>query len=237
MPEPALIEDLVAANRILSNEGVLDAFGHVSVRSAPGADRFLLARSMAPALVAAEDIIEFDLDGEPVGSDRRTPYLERFIHSEIYRAYPAVEAVVHSHSPSVIPFGATAVPLRPIYHMSAFLGPRVPVFEIRETAGSATDLLITDAALGAALAQKLGGHPVALMRGHGNVVVADTLKMVVFRAVYTEVNAKLAAQALQLGAGRVEFLSEGEMATATKSVGGQADRAWNMWRRQAADAG
>ena len=233
MPEPAFIEDLVAANRILSNEGVLDAFGHVSVRSAPGADRFLLARSMAPALVAAADIIEFNLDGEPVGSDRRTPYLERFIHSEIYRAYPAVDAIVHSHSPSVIPFGATAVPLRPIYHMSAFLGPRVPVFEIRETAGSATDLLITDPALGAALAQKLGGHPVALMRGHGNVVVAETLKMVVFRSVYTEVNAKLAAQALQLGAGRVEFLSEGEMATATKSVGGQANRAWDMWRRQA----
>jgi HCOMODA/2-hydroxy-3-carboxy-muconic semialdehyde decarboxylase len=234
MPETALLEDLVAANRILSHEGVLDAFGHVSLRSAPGAERFLLARSMAPALVAAEDIIEFGLDGEPLGSDRRTPYLERFIHSEIYRAYPAVNAVVHSHSPSVIPFGATAVPLRPIWHMSAFLGPRVPVFEIRDTAGPATDLLITDAALGAALAQKLGHNAVALMRGHGNVVVAETLKAVVFRAVYTEVNARLAAQALQLGAGRVEFLSEGEMEAATKSVSGQINRAWDMWRRQAA---
>ncbi|HEV2302768.1 MAG TPA: class II aldolase/adducin family protein [Stellaceae bacterium] len=237
MPETGLIEDLVAANRILANEGVLDAFGHVSVRSAPGADRFLLARSMAPALVAAADIIEFGLDGEPVGPDRRTPYLERFIHSEIYRASPSVDAVVHSHSPSVIPFGATAVPLRPIWHMSAFLGPRVPVFEIRDTAGAATDLLITDAALGAALAQKLGGHAVALMRGHGNVVVADSIKAVVFRAVYTEVNAKLVAQALQLGAGRVEFLSEGEAETATKSVGGQINRAWEMWRRQAAARG
>ena len=232
MPEKALIEDLVAANRILGNEGVLDAFGHVSVRSAPGAERFLLARSMAPALVAAEDIIEFDLDGAALGGDRRTPYLERFIHSEIYRAYPEVNAVVHSHSPSVIPFGATAVPLRPIWHMSAFLGPRVPVFEIRESAGAASDLLITDAALGAALAQKLGGNPVALMRGHGDVVVAASVKEVVFRAVYTEVNARLVAQALQLGAGRVEFLSEGEMAAATKSVGGQANRAWEMWRRQ-----
>jgi HCOMODA/2-hydroxy-3-carboxy-muconic semialdehyde decarboxylase len=233
MPDRALIEDLVAANRILAHEGVVDAFGHVSVRSAPGVERFLLARSMAPASVAPEDILEFGLDGEPVIADGRRLYLERFIHSEIYRASSAVNAVVHSHSPSVIPFGATAVPLRPIWHMSAFLGPRVPVFEIREAAGPATDLLITNAALGAALAQKLGNNAVALMRGHGDVVVADSLKAVVFRAVYTEVNARLAAQALQLGAGRVEFLSDGEMAAATESVGSQIDRAWDMWRRQA----
>jgi ribulose-5-phosphate 4-epimerase/fuculose-1-phosphate aldolase len=233
MPAAALIDDLVAANRILYEEGVVDGFGHVSVRSEARPDRFLLARSMAPGLVGPDDILEHDLDGNAVEAHGRRLYLERFIHSEIYRCDPAVMAVVHSHSPSIIPFGVTKVPLRPIFHLASFLGPRVPVFEIRDAGGPATDLLIRDRPLGAALAQALGEAPVALMRGHGDVVVGRTLREVVFRAIYTEVNARLEAQALQLGAGEVEFLTEGEMAAATATNAGVINRAWELWRRRA----
>ena len=182
---PDLIDDLVAANRILSDQSVVDGFGHVSARHQTDPGRFLLARSMAPGLVSAGDILEFDLDGNAIEARGRGLYVERFIHSEIYRAYPDISAVVHSHSPSIIPFGITDVPLRPIYHMSSFLGAGVPVFEIREAGGPATDMLIRDPALGAAVARKLGGSAVVLMRGHGNVVVGDSLKQVVFRAIYT----------------------------------------------------
>ena len=134
--EPELIDDLVAANRILSDQGVVDGFGHVSARHPGDPTRFLLARSMAPGLVTAEDIMEFDLDGNALDPRGRALYVERFIHSEIYKAHPEVNAIVHSHSPSVIPFGATKVPLRPIYHMSSFLGAGVPIFEIRDSRGS-----------------------------------------------------------------------------------------------------
>src|SRR5689334_13006954 len=187
------IEDLVAANRILSQQGVVDGFGHVSARQEPDPARFLLARSMAPGLVTADDIMEFDLDGDALDPRGRTLYVERFIHSEIYKAHPDIKAVVHSHSPSIIPFGTTNVPLRPIYHMSSFLGAGVPVFEIREAGGAGTDMLIRDPALGAAVARKLGGSAVVLMRGHGNVVVGQSIEQVVFRAIYTEINAKLQA--------------------------------------------
>ena len=154
--DPGLVDELVAANRILSDQGVVDGFGHVSARHATDPARFLLARSMAPGLVTADDIMEFDLDGNALDPRGRTLYVERFIHSEIYKADPEVNAVVHSHSPSIIPFGTTKVPLRPIYHMSSFLGAGVPIFEIREAAGPATDMLIRSPELGAALAQKIG---------------------------------------------------------------------------------
>ncbi len=173
MADQEQIEDLVAANRILSDQGVVDGFGHVSVRHEEDATRFLLARSMAPGLVTADDILEFDLDGNALDPQGRTLYVERFIHSEIYKAYPEIKAIVHSHSPSIIPFGVTNVPLRPIYHMSSFLGAGVPIFEIREAGGPATDMLIRNPALGAALARSLGKSAVVLMRGHGNVVVGD----------------------------------------------------------------
>src|SRR5437588_4846245 len=208
--DPALIDDLVTANRILYDQGVVDGFGHVSGRHDSNPERFLLARSMAPGLVTAADMMEFDLAGEPVDPQGRTPYLERFIHSEIYKAHPEVMAIVHSHSPAVIPFGVVGTPLRPIYHMSSFLGARVPVFEIRDTGGPATDMLIRTPALGAALAKTLGNSAVALMRGHGDVVVGGSIQEVVFRAVYTEVNAKLEAEALRLGQGKVAFLNDEE---------------------------
>src|ERR1700737_432039 len=155
--DPQLIDDLVAANRILHDQGVVDGFGHVSPRHDTDPARFLLARSMAPGLVTADDIMEFDLDGDALDRRGRTLYVERFIHSEIYKAYPKINAIVHSHSPSIIPFAATNVPLRPIYHMSSFLGAGVPIFEIREAGGAATDMLIRDPALGAAVPRQLRG--------------------------------------------------------------------------------
>jgi ribulose-5-phosphate 4-epimerase/fuculose-1-phosphate aldolase len=233
MPATALIDDLVAANRILYQEGVVDGFGHVSVRSEGRPDRFLLAFSKAPGLVEADDILEHDLDGNALDGRRRTLYAERFIHSEIYRRDPVVIAVVHSHSPSIIPFGVTKVALRPIFHLASFLGLGVPVFEIRDAGGPATDLLIRNGRLGAALATTLGAAPVALMRGHGDVVTGRTLREAVFRAIYTEVNARLQAQALLLGGGDVSFLNEAEAAAATATNAAVIERAWELWRRKA----
>ena len=235
-PKPAatvLIEELVAANRILSREGVVDGFGHVSVRHDSAAGVFLLARSMAPGLVTAADIMMFGLDGEALGGDRRTAYVERYIHSEIYKAQPDAVAVVHSHSPAVIPFGVTSAKLRPIYHMSSFLGADVPVFEIRDTHGDATDMLIRSPGLGAALAASLGQATVALMRGHGNVVVGRSIPEVVFRAIYTEMNARLQTDALRLGDGRVTYLSEGEAAASMATNAGVLTRAWELWKAAA----
>ena len=234
MANSALIEDLVAANRILSQQGVVDGFGHVSARCEADPARFLLARSMAPALVTPDDIMELDLDGNALDLRGRTLYVERFIHSEIYKAYLAVDAIVHSHSPSIIPFGVTATPLRPIYHMSSFLGAGVPIFEIRDAGGPSTDMLIRSPELGAALARTLGASAVALMRGHGNVVVGNSLQQVVFRAIYTEVNAKLQAEALRLGQGQVEFLNAEEAANATETNNKVLGRPWELWKQQAA---
>jgi len=232
-PHPDLVDDLVAANRILSDQGVVDGFGHVSVRHDTDPGHFLLARSMAPGLVSADDIMQFDLDGNALEPHGRTLYVERFIHSEIYKAHPDIRAVVHSHSPWIIPFGATNVPLRPIYHMSSFLGAGVPVFEIREAGGAATDMLIRDPALGAAVARKLGGAAVVLMRGHGDVVVGASIQQVVFRAIYTEINAKLQAEALRLGQGEVAFLNAEEAAKATATNNLVLSRAWELWKQQA----
>jgi ribulose-5-phosphate 4-epimerase/fuculose-1-phosphate aldolase len=233
----AQIEDIVSANRILSDQGVVDGFGHVSARHEEDAKRFLLARSMAPGLVTADDILEFDLNGDALDPRGRTLYVERFIHSEIYKADPEIKAIVHSHSPSIIPFGVTKVPLRPIYHMSSFLGAGVPIFEIRNTGGPATDMLIRDPKLGAALAKSIGKSAVVLMRGHGNVVVGDSVQQVVFRAIYTEVNAKLQAEALRLGAGEVDFLNSAEAAKATATNNAVLGRPWELWKRQALGQG
>jgi len=228
-----LIGDLVAANRILAAEGVLDGFGHVSARHDKDSGRFLLARSMAPALVNSGDVMEFDLDSNPIDARGRTAYLERFIHSEIYRVHPEVQAVVHSHSPAVIPFGVVGVALRPIFHLGGFLGVGVPVFEIRDAGGLATDMLIRNAGLGAALAKTLGSAPVALLRGHGNVVVGQSVKEAVFRAIYTEVNARLESEALRLGQGQVVFLNEEEAKAAAETNSAQIGRPWELWKAKA----
>ena len=231
--DQALIGDLVAANHILVTEGVLDAFGHVSVRHPGDSERFLMGRSLAPQLVTSSDIVEYDLDGDPIGAPAHfTHFLERFIHAEAYRARPDVKAVVHSHSPSVIPFGVTQHPLRPIYHMSSFLSPGVPVFEIRDVAGM-TNLLISDGRLGKALAETLGDKSVALMRGHGDVVVARSLPMAVFRAIYTEINARLQMQAAALG-GPINFLTPEEGEKSTNTMEQVHGRAWELWKRRVA---
>src|SRR5213595_2280957 len=184
-----ILEDLVAAYRILATQGVIDAYGHVSMRSPENPQRYFIARSLAPEIVQVEDIMEYDLDSKPLDERGRESVRERFIHGEIYKARPDVIAVVHNHSPSVIPFGVSGAALRPLYHMSAFLGDGVPIFEIRQ-AGGMTDMLVRSPGLGRALAQTLGQRSVALMRGHGAVVVGPSLKLAVFRAVYTEMNAR-----------------------------------------------
>ncbi len=224
------IEDLVVANRVLVKEGVLDAFGHVSIRHPDDPARYLLGRNLAPALVTAADIVEYDLDSNPIGAPASFAHFhERFIHGEIYRARPDVHAVVHSHSPNVIPFGVTGHPLRALYHMSSFLAPGVPLFEIRESAGM-TNMLVSNNALGKSLAETLGTNNVALMRGHGNVIVAKTVQMAVFRAVYTEVNAKLQLQTAALG-GPVNFLAAEEGEKAMQVLDNIHVRAWDIWKR------
>jgi HCOMODA/2-hydroxy-3-carboxy-muconic semialdehyde decarboxylase len=227
-----VIEDLVAANRILVDQGVLDGYGHVSVRHDRDPNRYLMSRSIAPELVTAADIMEYDLDNNPVDARGRTSYLERFIHGEIYKIRPDVRGVVHSHSPSVIPFGTTGVPLRPLYHMSAFLAGGVPVFDIRAASGQMTDMLVRNPGLGQALAKTLGSAPVALMRGHGNVIVGTSLPQVVFRSVYTEVNARLQAQAIALF-GNVTYLDAEEAKKAEASLAGTLARPWELWKKKA----
>ncbi len=228
----AIAMDLVRANHILADKGVVDAFGHVSVRLPERSDRFLIARSMAPALVRGPDILELDLSGTSVGRSVAKSYVERFIHAEIYRARPDVGAIVHSHSPAVIPFGVTSTALRPIFHMSAFLGERTPIFDIHDAVGD-SDMLIRNAPLGVALADCLGTSNAVLQRGHGSTVVGTTLQEAVFRAVYLEINARLQTDAARLGP--ITFLSAGEAELADAAVRQQVDRAWDLWAQAAGD--
>jgi ribulose-5-phosphate 4-epimerase/fuculose-1-phosphate aldolase len=222
------VDDLVQANLILYARGVLDGFGHVSVRDERDPQRFLLARNMAPGLVTAADIMTFELDGKACVGDTRAPYLERFIHGSIYRARPDVGAVVHSHSPAIIPFSVVSgVPLRPVYHMGSFLRGGVPVFEIRDAAGPDNDMLVRDTALGDALARTLGSGSVVLMRGHGLTTVGRDVREAVFRAVYAESNARLQADAMRLGT--VTYLSDTEALRSSESNAGQIARAWELW--------
>jgi ribulose-5-phosphate 4-epimerase/fuculose-1-phosphate aldolase len=231
-----LLDDLVAANRILYRQGVVDGFGHVSVRHPARSDRFLLSAAKAPGRVTAEDIMEFDLDGKPIDGRERPIYSERFIHSEVYKARSDVNAVIHSHSPTVIPFSVTQVPLRPVHNTASFLAPEVPVFEMRKAAGM-TNNLVTDSARGKALVETLGDRPVALLRGHGNVVVGPDLRRTVSRAIYTEVNARMLLQAVMLG-GPITFIDPEEnklieSGRGTQISGHNVDRTWQMWLEEA----
>ena len=228
------VDDLVAASRILAQHGVLDAYGHVSVRSDRKPERFIMSRSLAPALVTAADLMELDPDSEPLGGDKRKGFIERYIHGEIYRARPEVMAVVHSHSPSVIPFGVTRTKLRPVYHMGSFLWSGAPVFDIRKVREE-NDLLIRDKPLGKALATTLANSNCVLMRGHGMTVIGDSVPEAVFRAIYTEMNARLQLQASQLE-GPIEFLSEEEGKRSTASNRGTLERPWELWKRSVAGA-
>jgi ribulose-5-phosphate 4-epimerase/fuculose-1-phosphate aldolase len=228
--DAALIDELVTAGRILADQGVLDAYGHVSFRHPGNPNRYFLARAMAPAIVTAADIMEYDLDNNPVDQRGRGMFLERAIHGEIYKARPDVNGIVHSHSPGVIPFGVTQVPMRPVFHTAAFLHVGVPVWDIAED-GGVTDMLVRTAPLGKSLAKALADKPVVLMRGHGNVVVGGTVKRAVIRAVYTEVNARLQTTALALG-GPVRYISPQEGAARDRDPGEEA-RTWDMWKLKA----
>jgi HCOMODA/2-hydroxy-3-carboxy-muconic semialdehyde decarboxylase len=230
--DPALIDDIVTANHILYDQGVVDGFGHVSARHDKDPNRYLLSRSMAPALVTSADIMEFDLDSNPVDSRARAPYLERFIHGEIYKVRPDVMAIVHSHSPAVLPFADTDVKLLPMNHIAGFLGAGPPVFEIRAVAGDASDMLVRSNAIGAALAKTLGPNAIALMRGHGSVAAAQSVRHVVFRAIYTEVNARTEGEALKIG--KPSFLNVQEAAAAMKTNDGLVDRPWALWKQRVA---
>lgn len=226
-PDPQLVENLVLANRILYDQGVVDGLGHASVRhdSAPGV--FLLSCNRAPGMVRRRDIVCYDYDGNAVSETTERPYLERFIHAEIYRLRPDVRAVVHSHSPSVIPFGVTGNRLRPVFHMAGFLGGGSAHFEIRD-AGGDTDMLIRNGALGQALARALGDCSCVLMRGHGSTVVGHSLEQAIYRAIYAEVNAKL--QLAASGLGEITFLNEREARLSSDTNDGQIPRSWNLWR-------
>jgi ribulose-5-phosphate 4-epimerase/fuculose-1-phosphate aldolase len=225
-PAPDLIDKLVTANHILYNQGVVDGFGHISVRHSQSPGHFLLSRNRAPGLVTAQDIQVYDFNGDLAVPSPHRSYLERFIHSEIYRVRPDVMSVVHSHSKSVIPFGATGQRLRPIFHMSGFLGSGSALFDTRDTAGN-TDLLISNMGLGKALAAAMGQQHCVLMRGHGSTTCGTSIEVAVYRAIYAEVNAQLQIQAAALGP--VNFLTEEEAALATITVESQVVRAWDMW--------
>jgi ribulose-5-phosphate 4-epimerase/fuculose-1-phosphate aldolase len=226
--DPLFLEDLAAANRILAMQGVLDAYGHVSARSPSNPAHFFMSRSLAPQLVTPRDIQEYGPDSEPIG-DERKPYLERFIHGEIFRSRPDVMAIVHSHSDSVIPFGIGKTPLKPVYHMASFLWSGAPVFDIRGVRED-NDLLIRDRPLGESLARSLGGCSCVLMRGHGMTVVGESIPEAVFRAIYTEMNAKLQMNAARLD-GPLTFLSDKEGANATASNRTTIGRPWELWKK------
>jgi len=231
-----LITELVIANRILAREDVVDAYGHVSVRHPESPERFFLSHSLAPAFVERSDILEFDLEGRPVGSDRRTPYLERFIHGAIYEARPDVMAVVHAHAEDTLPFGIAPAKLKPVIHSGAFIGAEVPVWDIARKFGDKTNLLVTNVAQGRDLAKTLGKNNVALMRGHGFAAAARSLIDVVRMSVYLPRNARVQQRAMQLG--KVRPLAKGEIQARTGGTGYKPDspetqRAWRYWAERA----
>jgi len=231
-----LITELVIANRILANEEVVDAYGHVSVRNPEAPGRFFLAHSRSPALIEPADIVEHTLDGEAVRKDPRPLYLERFIHAAIYEARPDVMAVVHAHAEDVLPFSITAAPLRPVIHSGAFIGAEVPVWDIAERFGDRTNLLVTNMDQGRDLARSLAAHNVALMRGHGFAAAARSLIDVVRMSVYLPRNARVQYKAMQLGDPKP--LSSGEILARSAGPGykpqsPETQRAWQYWASRA----
>jgi ribulose-5-phosphate 4-epimerase/fuculose-1-phosphate aldolase len=231
-----LLKDLVIANRVLAREEVVDAYGHVSVRHPGNPEYFLIARSLAPELVGPEDFVELDLDGQPVGGDSRSLYLERFIHAAIFAARPDVMAVVHAHAEDTLPFGiAQATKLRPVIHAGSFIGSEVPVWDIADNFGD-TNLLVTNMEQGRDLANRLGGNNVALMRGHGFASAARSLIEVVRMSVYLTRNARTQLRALQLG-GEIKHLSPGEIAARNRGYSPYSVETWRTWEYWANKAG
>ena len=227
MQSSAALEELVTANRILAREGIVDAFGHASIRHPDHPDRYVLSRARAPECIEPADLMEFTLDGRAIEPAGRKAYAERFIHGAIYEARREVLAIVHHHSPAVIPFGVTGTKVRPLMHMCAGIGAEIPTWDCRPHFGE-TNLLVTNMEMARDLARTLGDRPVALMRGHGAVVAGGSLREVVFNSVYLEVNADLQMKASALG--QATFLSDGEIRAvlATRSSF-TYERAWERW--------
>jgi len=227
-----LIDEFVVGNRILADQGVIaDGFGHLSVRSPADPGRFFMSRARAAGLVTADDVMEFDLAGKAVDERGRRMFSERFIHAEIYKARPEVNAVVHSHAPALLPFGVTGTPLRPVSHMAGFLIRAAPVFEIRDAGGDATDMLVRTPEFGAALAKTLGRAPIVLMRGHGFNTVGTSIRQAVARAIYAEINARILTEALKMGS--VVYLNESEAANIAKTNDASIGRSWEIWKVRA----
>ena len=231
-----IVTELVVANRILANEDVVDAYGHVSVRNPDNPECFFLAHSKSPAMVEAADIVEHTLDGQAAKPEKRPLYLERFIHAAIYEARPDVIAVVHAHAEDVLPFTITKPPLKPVIHSGAFIGAEVPVWDIADEFGERTNLLVTNIAQGRGLARKLGKRNVALMRGHGFAAAARSLIDVVRMSVYLPRNARVQFKAMQLG--DLKPLSQGEIDARAAGTGYKPDspetqRAWQYWAQRA----
>src|SRR5579885_1004235 len=230
-----LLRDIVVANHILAHEQVVDAYGHISFRHPDRPDRFFLSCSRSPELVTVDDIIEYDLDCNPIDLRGRTQYTERPIHGRIYKARPEVNSVVHNHSLELIPFSVSkTVKLRPILHTSAAIGADIPVWDIRDKFGD-TDMLVTTLPQGDDLAQKLGPNRVVLMRGHGCAVAGTSLYDAVHTSVYLKVNAGLQSAALKFG--EVPYLSPGEIKAMGLMQHGPTSRAWEYWKRRCGDAG
>jgi HCOMODA/2-hydroxy-3-carboxy-muconic semialdehyde decarboxylase len=229
-----LRRDLAAAYRIVANEGILDAFGHISLRHPENPQRYFLSRSRAPALVQAEDIQEYDLDSNPVVQSPLRPYVERVIHGEIFKARPEINAVCHHHAPSIMPFAISGVPLAPVFHLGASMGAHAPFWDSRDEFGD-TNLLVAKPEEGASLARALGKHNIVLLRRHGATVVGTGLRELVFATIYSARNAEyqLAAHAL----GKVSPLTAGEteMAGEIHRAPGPLTRAYEVWQRRLAE--
>src|SRR3954451_16094254 len=232
----ALIQDLVIANRILAKEDVVDAYGHISVRHPDKPNHFFISRSLAPELIEQDDIVELDLGGQPVRDEKRSLYLERFIHAAIYEMRPDVNSVVHAHAEDILPFGiAKATPLKPVIHSGSFIGPNVPVWDIADKFG-ATNVLVTNMAQGRDLAKCLGKNSVALMRGHGFASAARSLIEVVRLSVYLPRNARALMRAKMLG-GKIKYLSKGEIDARNKGYSPYSTETWRAWEYWANKAG
>lgn len=238
LPEKALVDDLVLANRVLAHEiHVLDAYGHVSIRSAAHPKHYYLSRAISAGMVTAADIIEYDLNSNPVGGSNQDGYLERFIHGEIYKMRPDVKAVIHAHSEEMITFAAAGVPLRNMIHTGSFINDGVPMWDVRKFGGTADDMLVRNPTLGKALAAALGSKTAIILFGHGVAITGNSLATAVSNSYFLNMNARIQMNAMRMGGGSVSYLERepgAKAPSATPAGAGANNRAWEYWKRQVA---
>lgn len=231
-PDEARIEDIITASHILTNEGILDSFGHISARSVKNPDHFYMPRAMPPALVSRADIVEVGLDCKPIAPDAPRLNGERYIHCEVYKARPDVQSVIHTHDLAVIPFGIAGVPLRPVVAQAGFLPPETPLFEVRDANANMPKrgMLVLNAPLGDALAKTLGANPVVLMRGHGDTVVGSSVREATVRTLYTHIDAQAQFAGMTLNP-KVTALNDAELAV-NAAENFDADRPWQNYKQR-----